>query len=67
MCAAMAYLLAQPKTIVFHKPRRTFSSFLVAKDSSTPYSDATKTNHEDVKVKRPMKNKQIINAKVWHF
>jgi len=49
----MASLL-HPRTIVLHKPRKTFGSLLVAKNSNTPYSDATKTNHEQQKVKRPM-------------
>ena len=38
----MASLLSHPRTIVLHKPRKTFGSFLVAADSNTPYSDATK-------------------------
>jgi|ERR1712179_629184 len=50
----MASLLTQPRTIVLHKPRKVFGSFLVAKDSNTPYSDATKTSHEQLKIKRPM-------------
>jgi len=50
----MASLLAQPRTIVLHKPRKVFGSFNVAKDSATPYSDATKTSHEQQKIKRPM-------------
>ena len=37
----MASLL-HPRTIVLHKPRKTFGSLLVAKNSNTPYSDATK-------------------------
>jgi len=47
-------LLSQPRTIVLHKPRKVFGSFLVTKESSTPYSDATKTNHDGEKIKRPM-------------
>jgi len=50
----MASLITQPRTIVLHKPRKVFGSFLVAKDSNTPYSDATKTSHEQQKIKRPM-------------
>lgn len=50
----MASLLTQPRTIVLQKPRKVFGSFLVAKDSNTPYSDATKTSHEQLKIKRPM-------------
>merc|ERR1712080_380464 len=50
---AMASLLNN-RTIVLHKPRKVFGSFLVAKDSNTPYSDATKTSHEQQKIKRPM-------------
>lgn len=42
------------RTIVLHKPKRVFGSLLVAKDSNTPYSDATKTNHDGEKIKRPM-------------
>jgi len=47
-------LLSQPRTIVLHKPRKVFGSFLVTKESSTPYSDATKTSHDGEKIKRPM-------------
>lgn len=50
----MTSFLTQPRTIVLHKPRKVFGSFLVTKDSSTPYSDATKTNHDGEKIKRPM-------------
>ena len=32
----------QPRTIVLQKPKKIFGSFLVNKDSNTPYSDATK-------------------------
>jgi len=39
----MASLL-HPRTIVLHKPRKTFGSLLVAKNSNTPYSDATKVS-----------------------
>jgi len=42
------------RTIVLHKPKRVFGSLLVTKDSNTPYSDATKTNHDGEKIKRPM-------------
>ena len=39
----MATFLAQPRTILLSKPKnKVFGSFLVTKDSSTPYSDATK-------------------------
>jgi len=47
----------QPTLLIKHRqPKRevVFGSFLVAKDSSTPYSDATNTNHEPEHVKRPM-------------
>ena len=50
----MTSFLTQPRTIVLHKPRKVFGSFLVTKDSNTPYSDATKTNHDGEKIKRPM-------------
>lgn len=50
----MTSLLAQPRTIVLHKPKKIFGSFLVNKDSNTPYSDATKTSHDRDKIKRPM-------------
>lgn len=50
----MTSLLTQPRTIVLHKPKKIFGSFLVNKDSNTPYSDATKTSHDRDKIKRPM-------------
>jgi transcription factor SOX4/11/12 (SOX group C) len=52
----MTSFLSQPRTIVLHKPatRKVFGSFLVTKESNTPYSDATKTNHDGEKIKRPM-------------
>jgi len=52
----MTSFLSQPRTIVVHKPaqRKVFGSFLVTKESNTPYSDATKTNHDGEKIKRPM-------------
>merc|ERR1711892_1423255 len=50
----MTSFLSQPRTIVLHKPRKVFGSFLVTKESITPYSDATKTNHDGEKIKRPM-------------
>ena len=40
----MTSLLTQPRTIVLHKPKKIFGSFLVNKDSNTPYSDATKVS-----------------------
>ena len=39
---ASTLLVNHPRTIVVQKPRKTFGSFLVAKNSNTPYSDATK-------------------------
>ena len=50
----MTSLLTQPRTIVLQKPKKIFGSFLVNKDSNTPYSDATKTGHDSEKIKRPM-------------
>jgi len=50
----MTSFLSQPRTIVLHKPRKVFGSFLVTKESNTPYSDATKTSHDGEKIKRPM-------------
>ena len=41
---ASALLTNHPRTIVVQKPRKTFGSFLVAKNSNTPYSDATKVS-----------------------
>ena len=38
----MTSLITQPRTIVLQKPKKIFGSFLVNKDSNTPYSDATK-------------------------
>ena len=38
----MTSLLTQPRTIVLHKPKKIFGSFLVNEKSKTPYSDATK-------------------------
>ena len=34
-------LLSQHRTIVLHKQKKVFGSFLVTEESSTPYSDAT--------------------------
>merc|ERR1719270_2852413 len=52
----MTSFLSQPRTIVVHKPaqRKVFGSFLVTKESSTPYSDATKTSHDRDTIKRSM-------------
>ena len=49
-------LLVQPRTIVLHKPRKVFGSFLVlvTKESNTPYSDASKTSHNGEKIKTLM-------------
>lgn len=48
----------QPTLLIKHQQQRkrevVFGSFLVAKDSSTPYSDATNTSHETEHTKRPM-------------
>ena len=41
---ASSLLANHPRTIVVQKPRKTFGSFLVAKNSNTPYSDATKVS-----------------------
>ena len=41
---ASTLLANHPRTIVVQKPRKTFGSFLVAKNSNTPYSDATKVS-----------------------
>ena len=38
----MTSLLTQHRTIVLHKPKKIFGSFLVNEKSKTPYSDATK-------------------------
>ena len=38
----MSSLLTQHRTIVLHKPKKIFGSFLVNEKSKTPYSDATK-------------------------
>ena len=38
----MTSRLTQPRTIVLHKPKKIFGSFLVNEKSKTPYSDATK-------------------------
>ena len=38
----MTSRLTQPRTIVLHKPKKIFGSFLVNEKSTTPYSDATK-------------------------
>merc|ERR1712223_136170 len=53
---ASTLLANHPRTIVVQKPRKTFGSFLVAKNSNTPYSDATKTSHDPTNkhVRRPM-------------
>jgi len=53
---ASTLLVNHPRTIVVQKPRKTFGSFLVAKNSNTPYSDATKTSHDPTSkhVRRPM-------------
>ena len=40
--ARMTSLLTQHRTIVLHKPKKIFGSFLVNEKSKTPYSDATK-------------------------
>ena len=49
-------LLVQPRTIVLHKPRKVFGSFLVlvTKESNTRYSDASKTSHNGEKIKTLM-------------
>ena len=41
---ASTLLANHPRTVVVQKPRKTFGSFLVAKNSNTPYSDATKVS-----------------------
>lgn len=45
---------AMGRTIILQNPKKVFGSQLVAKGSMTPYSDATKTNHDREKIKRPM-------------
>jgi len=52
----MTSILGQSMNLVMQKSakRQVFGSFLVTKESNTPYSDATKTKHDGDYVKRPM-------------
>ena len=53
----MSSILSQSRNLVMQKSatkRQVFGSFLVTKESNTPYSDATKTKHDGDYVKRPM-------------
>ena len=59
---ASALLANHPRTIVVQKPRKTFGSFLVAKNSNTPYSDATK-----VKLSRLSSLNTLESSNCLHF
>ena len=52
----MTSILGQSMNLVMQNSakRQVFGSFLVTKESNTPYSDATKTKHDGDYVKRPM-------------
>ena len=56
----MSSLLTQPRTIVLHKPKKVFGSFLVNKDSNTPYSDATKVSKSET-ITRVHMRREIIS------